>query len=50
MLRWENKTGLGDIMEVLKENVLKLKVWNPLYYGTLPYVIGDCCNGRQFDG
>jgi len=48
ILRWENKIDKADLGEVMEENVLKLKVWSPLYYGMLPYVIGGCCAGRQF--
>jgi hypothetical protein len=38
----------SDISEAMIENVSKLKAWSPLYYGKLPYVINNCCAGRQF--
>jgi len=35
ILRWENKIDKADLGEAMEENVLKLKVWSPLYYGTM---------------
>ncbi len=35
ILRWENKTDKADLGETMEENVLKLTVWSPLYYGTM---------------
>ncbi len=32
---WENKIDKADLGEAMEENVLKLKVWSPLYYGTM---------------
>jgi hypothetical protein len=48
ILRWANKIGKADLGEAMQENASKFKVWSSLYYGTLPYVIGGCCTGRQF--
>ncbi|KAG0587471.1 hypothetical protein KC19_2G166600 [Ceratodon purpureus] len=32
----------------MEENASKLHVWSPLYYGTLPHVIGGCSGGGLF--
>ena len=47
ILRWENKLDEGEFQTALEENTNKLKVWSPLYYGELPYVIGGCSAGRS---
>ena len=48
LLRWENKINPAERGDAMDENVKKLKVWSPLYYGELPFVIGGWCGGRLF--
>ena len=46
--RWENKINPAECGDAMDENVEKLKVWSPLYYGELLFVIGGWCGGRLF--
>ncbi|CAM6075655.1 unnamed protein product [Sphagnum tenellum] len=44
--RWENKIDKADLGEAMEENMLKLKVWSPLYYDLEP--AGR--NGEEWEG
>ena len=47
-MRWENKFHEEDLPLARDVNTSKLKVWNNLYYGELPYVIRGYYGGRCF--
>lgn len=48
ILRWETRIDNAHFTAALEENAKKLKIWSPLYYGELPFVIGGCCRGNKF--